>query len=343
MVIEIPTTDDRVIWDVWTSTYWLPSLLVADELGVFIALNEEPAAAADLARRLDFDRRATEILLPMLASLGLLVPRLGRYHLTDAARNYLLPESSFYWGGVFSASRQDNPMSSILRDRLTRKTNLGRGEAEQDRPADSWASGQVDRQRAREIARFMHSHSLPAAMGAARNGDFGRVKRLLDIGGGSGCFSIAFAQAYPELRCTIMDLPTMCDVALEYVGAAGVSDRVDARAVDMFRQTWPTGYDAHFFSNVFHDWSVETCKELAQKAYEALPAGGRIFLHEMLLDENCAGPRTAAGFSVMMLIGTRGQQFTFGELAKLLDGAGFVDVEATATYGYYSVVSAGKP
>jgi hypothetical protein len=343
MAIETPTTDDRVIWDIWTSAFWLPSLLVADELGLFKALDEEPATMTDLARRLDLNANGIEVLVPMLASLGLLVPRLGRYHLTDAARNFLLPESPFYWGGVFSAGRQDNPLYAILRDRLTRKTNLGRGDAEQERPADAWASGHVDMERARAIARFMHSHSLPAAVGAARNGDFGGVKHLLDVGGGSGCFSIALAQTYPKLRCTIMELPSMCEVALEYVTTAGMSERVDARAVDMFREPWPKGYDALFFSNIFHDWSFETCAELAGKAFAALPAGGRIYLHEILLDEDAAGPRTAAGFSVMMLIGTRGRQFTFGELAGLLQDAGFVDLQATATYGYYSLVSASKP
>jgi len=343
MAIETPTTDDRVIWDIWTSTYWLPSLLVADELGLFKALDEEPATMADLARRLDLNAKGIEILLPMLASLGLLVPRLGRFHLTDAARNYLLPESPYYWGGVFPAGRQNNALYALLRDRLTRTANLGRGDAEQERPADAWASGHVDMERARAIARFMHSHSLPAAVGAARNGDFGGVRRLLDVGGGSGCFSVALAQTYPKLRCTIMELPTMCEVALEYVAAAGVSDRVDARAVDMFREPWPEGYDALFFSNVFHDWSFETCAELTQKAFEALPASGRIYLHEILLDEDVAGPRVAASFSVMMLIGTRGRQFTFGELAGLLQSAGFVDVEATATYGYFSLVAARRP
>jgi hypothetical protein len=279
----------------------------------------------------------------MLASLGLLIAHRGRYHLADAARIYLLPQSPFYWGGVFPESRQDNAVYALLRERLTRKSNFGRGEAEDKRPVDVWASGHVDMELARAITRFMHSHSLPAAVGAARNGDFATVERLLDVGGGSGCFAIALAKVYPKLRCTIMELPTICEIASEYVAAASVSDQVDTRAVDMFREPWPTGYDALFFSNIFHDWSFETCVELARKAFEVLPAGGRIHLHEMLLDEDGAGPRAAAAFSVRMLIGTRGRQFTFGELSELLQGAGFVDPRATATYGYYSIVAARKP
>ena len=80
-----------------------------------------------------------------------------------------------------------------------------------------------------------------------------------------------------------MELPSVCDVARSYIADGGVSDRVETVSIDMFREEWPPSYDGMFFSNVFHDWDVETNLFLARRAYEALPPGGRIFLHEMLL------------------------------------------------------------
>jgi hypothetical protein len=207
--------------------------------------------------------------------------------------------------------------------------------------ASGWASGQIDVERGRRIAAAMHSHSLPAATGLARNGDFVGVSRLLDVGAGSGCYPIAIAQANPGLRATIMELPSMCQVAQEYIRDAGVADRVDTAAVDMFREAWPQGYDAVFFANVWHDWNFETCAFLAKQTYDILPAGGRVFLHEMLLDDDGDGPLTSVSFSMLML-GTEGQQFTLPELKGLLEGAGFTDVDARHTYGYYSLVSARK-
>jgi hypothetical protein len=189
----------------------------------------------------------------------------------------------------------------------------------------------------------MHAHSLPAAVGLARVYDFNRVTRMLDVGGGSGCFMVAAAQAHPQLRCTVMELPAVCQVATEYIAAGGVADRVDTSAVDMFRQSWPTGNDAIFFSNVWHDWNVRTCEWLAARAFDALPSGGRVMLHEMLLDEDGAGPVTAAAFSLLMLLATQGQQFTPGELKAILEHAGFVRIETTATHHYYSVVTGYKP
>jgi hypothetical protein len=139
-----------------------------------------------------------------------------------------------------------------------------------------------------------------------------------------------------------MDLKEMCDVAMDYVNQEGLGARVSPAAVDMFREPWPSGHDAVFFSNIFHDWDFETCAQLAAKAYATLPVGGRILLHEMLLDDTHDGPATAVAFSMYMLLATKGQQFTAVELANLLTGAGFADVKITPTHGFYAVLSARK-
>ena len=73
-----------------------------------------------------------------------------------------------------------------------------------------------------------------------------------------------------------------------------------------------------------------------------LPPGGRIFLHEMLLAEDGSGPVTTASFSMLMLLGTRGRQYSFSELRQILASVGFDDVDSRATYGYYSIVSGRK-
>jgi len=95
-VYEAPTTGDERMWDLWLSHTYQASIVVADDMGIFSALRETPATAAELARILDFDERATAVLVRLLASLGLLVPRQERYHLTDHARLYLVKSSPFY-------------------------------------------------------------------------------------------------------------------------------------------------------------------------------------------------------------------------------------------------------
>jgi cyclopropane fatty-acyl-phospholipid synthase-like methyltransferase len=345
---EPPTADDRRLWELWLTGTYQAAIVAADDAGVFNALNEKPAPIEELALRLDLDVRATGILLRLLAALGVLAQRDGQFQLTDEARVYLVHSSPFYWGHMMSVAVSDWHRTTLLAKLKQKESARAAGPegrpqiSGEGRVSDNWAAGNVSLEQAREIAARMHSHSLPAAIGAARNYHFKSIRRMLDVGGGSGCFMIAMSQAHPHLRCTIMELQAMCEVAQTYIRAGEVEDRVDTIAIDMFRQPWPRGYDAIFFSNVWHDWNFATCEWLAVRAFEVLPPGGRIMLHEMLLNDDGDGPATAASFSMLMLLATQGQQFTFGELKTILETAGFTEIEATQTCGYYSITTGHK-
>ena len=88
----------------------------------------------------------------------------------------------------------------------------------------------------------MHSQTISPAIGAAWKGDFSDVKHLLDVGGGSGAFCFALARRYPQIHCTILELPTICKIAKEYIAEAGFSDRVDPCVGDFFKDPFPSGY-----------------------------------------------------------------------------------------------------
>ncbi|MCB2089094.1 MAG: methyltransferase [Sphingomonadaceae bacterium] len=196
---------------------------------------------------------------------------------------------------------------------------------------------------AQHIARFMHAHSVAPARSAARHPIFGQIRHLMDVGGRSGVFANEIARKWPELKATVMDLPAMARAAQSYVDRAGMAAQVDTAGVNMFEQDWPTGPDAHFFSNVFHDWPEETNSVLAQKSFAALPSGGTITLHEMLMDDDGCGPWIPAAFSLLMLLGTLGKQYTFEELRLILEGAGFTDVQSVRSgMNHYSLVTAIK-
>jgi acetylserotonin N-methyltransferase len=343
---EPPNAPDTLIWDIWMSQHHLPTVTVADELGIFVSLAETPATISELASRMGFDERATAAVLRLLTSLGLLLQAGGQYHLTATARTYLLPDGFAYWGDVFKNARTYS-LHVLLKEKLLKKAipvgadgrpNVG----DSENAADKWAGGDIDLTMARNVAAFMHAHSRAAAFGAAETAEFSVASKLLDVGGGSGCFSIAFAQKRPTLSCTVLELPQMCLVAEEYIGRAGLSPRVNTMPLDMFRQDWPRDYNAHFYSNILHDWSFETCAWLAKKTFESLPSGGAIVVHEMLLNDDKAGPTTTAAFSMLMLH-TQGQQFSFDQLREILEAAGFVKVTAKHSYGYYSLVTGVKP
>ncbi|HAX77722.1 MAG TPA: ubiquinone/menaquinone biosynthesis protein [Cyanobacteria bacterium UBA11162] len=334
---EIPTCDDRLLWDTWLSMFHFPTLTVADELGLFSLLDQAPAKAEDIGKKLSLGARATEALLGVMTSLGYLVQLNGKFHLTEVSRNFLLPHSPYYWGGILHFIR-NNPLSHSALLEAFRKD---KATIYQDK--DIWKAHEVDEEQARVFTRHMHSQTVAPAIGAAWRGDFEGVKRLLDVGGGSGAFCFPLTQRYPEMRCTILELPVVCKIAEEYISKAGLQDQIDTYSADFFQEPWPSGYDAVLFSNIFHDWSRERCIHLARRSFEILPSGGRIYLHEILLADTKDNPLVATSFSMCLFWITEGKQFTAGELTQILTECGFEDVSIAPTYGYYSLLCARKP
>ena len=334
-----PGIDDRAVWDAWLSMHYFPAMAAADEVGLFKALCAGRYSTADLAGRLGLDARALGILLGLLGGLSMAERRDGLWQATLTTRTYLDPDSRFTWRSMLRTFRERMP----IYERIVEALKIAAPKSAAERASDAWERGDLDAETARHIAAFMHAHSLPASIGVAQTGDFRGVRRLLDVGGGSGVFSVAIAQHWPELHATVMDLRTMCAAAQPYIDEGGCTERVDTVAVDMFRQPWPHGDDALFFSNIFHDWDDRICADLSAKSFAVLPRGGRIFLHEMLMNDNGDGPTTTASFSLLMLLGTKGRQYTLAELRGFLEGAGFKYVTSRPTCSYYSLVSAQKP
>ncbi len=235
-----------------------------------------------------------------------------------------------------------------LHDQLMEALRTGTRPAQTQSGGPEWERGHMSAEAAQRIAAFMHAHSMAPARGAASQSVFGEHRHLMDVGCGSGVYGIEIARAHPALKVTLMDLDAMAAEAGQYVARAGLADRVATAGVNMFEAEWPQGGaggpDAHFFANVFHDWSDETNRLLARKSFDALPSGGRIFLNEILMDDEGTGPFVAAAFSLLMLVGTLGKQYSLAEYRDILESAGFTDVQAVRTGGgYYSLVSAVKP
>ncbi len=335
-----PSTDDKIIWDIWLAQYRLPVLTVADELGTFAAISGKALSTDALAERLCVDARALNIHLGVLAAMGFVERRGGDWRASAAARTWLHPEGEGYYGPALHELRSSHPLHEQLK--ATLKTG-DRAEGHMS-AADEWERGEMSPELAALITAYMNATSGAAARSLPRLPNFGGVKSLLDVAGGSAAYSIQIAKSWPNLRATVMDIAPVCREAEKYIAAADAGAQVATQAVNMFVEDWPQGHDGHLFSNIFHDWSDDTCRLLARKSFAALPSGGTIMLHEMLMDDDGCGPLTTAAFSLLMLLGTKGRQYSLPELKAFLETAGFVSVEAATTGGgYYSLVTATKP
>ena len=337
-MIATPPCGDEPIWRVFLSAFHAPALVIADELGLFAALADGPRTAASLADELGVELRATETIAGVLAGLELLVAADGRFHLTDTARTYLLPSAPYYWGGFLRRMRE-NPLDYA---KLAGALKRGKAAAEA-RLIGAWEAKAPPADVLIAFTHAMHAHSFALAMRVTPAFGLRGITRLLDVGGGSGSYSIAAAIHAPALHATVLDLPAVCGVTAEYAARFGVADRVGTAPANMFTDPWPLDHERVLFSDIFHDWDDERCAWLAARARTSLRRGGRVILHEMILGDAKDGPLAAHAYSMAMIFHTQGRQRSARELAAILDGAGFTDVQVAMTAGGYAAVSGAAP
>ena len=119
----------------------------------------------------------------------------------------------------------------------------------------------------------------------AKRVSLGDRKRLLDVGGGSGAYTLAFCAANPQLKATILDFPQTVETAKRYVREAGLTDRVAHLAGNAIATEWPAGHDVVLMSYVWSAVGGADVAVLARRAFDALPSGGLVLVHDFMVDE----------------------------------------------------------
>ncbi len=153
------------------------------------------------------------------------------------------------------------------------------------------------------------------------------IRSILDLGGGSGAYSIAFARAIPGAHAEILDIPEVVPLTRDYVRKAGLADRIKVRAGDMLRDDFGHDRDLVFLNAICHMFSEEQNRGLFRRAYQALAANGRLVVQDFILERDKASPQFAALFALNMLVGTEaGSSYSEPEFADWLHAAGFPEV-----------------
>ncbi|WP_225827707.1 methyltransferase [Streptomyces naphthomycinicus] len=326
--------DDRLLHDLVLGHWKLPALAAAYRVGLLTRLADGPLTTAEVAVACGTEPLATGSVLELLASLHLLERWGGRYELTAVTRRYLLPDAPDDWGPMLRLVWDDR--CAAVRDALLEDAPRGYGRR------SLWRVHQEVPRQAEIFTQAMHAHSAAAATAfAERAASLGVPARahVLDVAGGRGTYAIALARRHPELTATVLELGSVCPIASRAVGDAGLDGRITVVEGDMFTTPWPSA-DVVLLADVMHNWSVGRCRELADRSRKALRPGGRLLVHDMLLDDAVPGPATAAANAVAMAATTGGHQFTATELAGLLRQAGFGSVSSTPSFGYFSVTTA---
>lgn len=171
----------------------------------------------------------------------------------------------------------------------------------------------------------------------------GTVRRLLDVGGGSGSYTLAFLTAVPQMRATLFDLPPVIEMARKRVRDAGMEDRTSLVPGDFYKDTLPAGHDLAFLSAIIHQNSQQENETLYRRIHDALDQEGRIIVRDYVMSTDRTEPLEGAMFAVNMLAGTRGGgTYTYEEIADGLAAAGFHRIRLIRTEGMFSLVEGFK-
>ena len=165
------------------------------------------------------------------------------------------------------------------------------------------------------------------------------ARLLVDVGGGTGIYAIAFLQKYPGLRAIVLDRPEVLKVAQEMAHAYGVADRLQTQAADMFRDPLPSDADVVLLSNILHDWDVPECRTLIAKCAASLRPGGKLLIHDVFLNDALDGPLPIALYSAALFCLTEGRAYSAGEYRDWLTEAGLTAGTVTPTLIHCGVLA----
>jgi len=288
-------------------------VLTALELDVFSAVGEG-GTAEQIARKIECAPRSTEMLLNALVSLKLLQKDEGVYKNSPVAARF------FVEGTPDSARMAQLHIANLWNRWSTLTEAVKAGTSVAPRSSDHWVQ---------PFIAAMDHNSRGRARGLVQAVGVNGAKRMLDLGGGSGAYSIAFAKTAPGLQCEIVDMADVLPITQDHIRKEGLAHRIVTRPGDMLTVPLEAGkYDLVLLSAICHMFSPEENRKLLQRAYQALAPKGRVVISDFVLDADKTAPRFGALFALNMLVGTRaGASYSEPEYDAWLKEAGFAEAK----------------
>src|SRR5215468_897960 len=315
---EKPRLDTTRLQRMATAYWESAALMAAVELDVFTAIARGQNTIPALAKAAGMTDRNAERLLTALAAMTLLERDGDRFANAPDVQRFLVKDSERYAGPWILFTKPRWKAFGELGERLksTVENRLG-----------AYTEFTV------EDARRYHAATYSIGMGAARlfsrSVDLSGRKLMLDLGGGSGAYSIVATQTFPGLKAIVLDLPPVVVVAREYITANGASERVSALAGDFTTSDFPQGADVVVMASNLPQYEPALIRLVVGKAFQALVPGGEMHLIGETLHDDRKGPLSAALWGLNEAVyGSTGVAHTEAEVRGYLHDAGFVDVAA---------------
>lgn len=290
-------------------------LLTAFELDVFSRIESEGSTSEDVAEKIAADPRATDRLLNALCAMNFLEKRDHRFFNTEESAKFLVKSSPDYQGGLMHTA---NLFQTWGRLTDVVKTGKPAPRPEMNDRGHAWIE---------PFIQAMHSRGFIDGDKTASLIDLENVKTVLDVGGGSGAYSMGFVRAKEGLTATVFDLPNVVGLTRGYIEQEGFVGKIDTVAGDFKTDDFGSGYDLVFLSAIVHMNSMAENERLIAKCVNALNPGGQVVVQDFIMDEDRTTPTIGALFALNMLVGTKqGDTFTADEISGWMKRAGLTNI-----------------
>ncbi len=298
------------------SAYWNSSVLhTACAVDVFSKLAEQPASAEELAAACKVDARGLEMILIALVSLGFLDKKGEKFHNNELSDTFLVQGRPRYQGGIV------NMFASWVQpwSQLTEAVIKGQPVVEKQHDHGE--------EETRTYIYGMLYRGIPQAELLAEEVPLTGRKRLVDVGGGPGIFSITFAKKNPGLTADVFDLPQTLKVTREIIANFDATDLVSTREGSYLDDEFGSGYDTVLLSSMISQEGPEVIREILRKSFDALEPGGMLVAQEQFLDDAKDGPLLPALIGLNQLVHTpAGRAYSAKEFAEMAAEVGFTDL-----------------
>jgi len=313
------------------------SLFAALDLGLFDHLASGPRSAAELGSACGVSAPRLQTLLTALVATKCLRldPESSKYANSPNVAQFMVTSSKHYYGDYFKLQ-----IGRLFYHRMGHLTEVMKGGEALD--YQTWFS---DPQVASTYTSAQHNGSLATARGLLRKVDLSGVSSLLDVGGGSGAFSIAAARALPGLASTVLELPEVCRTGAAIVEEAGLSSRVRFVDLDATSPDWPVAagaFQAVLMSYISGSVPADAIQGLYSNAYKAMLPGGRLIVHDFMVDDSLDGPQLGALWALQhVAVNPEGLGLCPGNVASRMRAAGFARTEVLEMIGGMTKVVVG--
>jgi demethylspheroidene O-methyltransferase len=332
--------DGAALFDVVQGFVKSQALMAMVELDLFRRLMDGPQTVDALARSCGLAPDRMQVLLQAGAAMGLLKRKSG-------ARFALARQGAAILGvpGLEAMIRHHKAFYADLADPVALLKGPESTELSRFWPYVFGAGGTVDPEVAETYSDLMAQSQTLVAQDTLRVARLSGVRRLLDVGGGSGAFLSAVGAAHPGIALDLFDLPEVAPQARARFAAANLSDRTTIHCGSFREDPLPQGADAISLIRVLYDHSDSTITSLLSKIYDSLPAGGRLIVSEPMgggARPDLSGDVYFAFYTMAM---QTGRARSDEEIRGFCKAAGFIDIRSPRpARGYVTrVLLASKP